>query len=783
MRNILFILLFTFCATAAYAIPARRVTKTVIVDGKATLLTLVGDETLHYWAAADGRSFQFENGEAVPFDLSSAQATYKARKRMTSQLAAASKSKAPSKTQYIGQQRGLVILVNFKDKEFSCTTTPKETYKEIVSGTDISIFGQNGSVRDYFKAQSYNKFDFLLDVAGPVTLSQKMSYYGANDSSGEDARPAQMVKEACQLANDEVDFSQYDWDGDGNVEHVFVVYAGYSEAQGGSADTVWPHAWTLKDGTGSALKLDGVTIDSYACGSELSGSYGKQMDGIGTFCHEFSHCFGLPDFYDTTGKISFTMQSWSLMDYGCYNNNGYCPCSYTAYERWFCGWLEPEELEDGRDIEGMGNLDDNGECYVIYNKANNNEYYLLQNIQQKGWNKYAAGHGMLVLHVDYNYNAWYNNTPNTVASHLRMSPVCADNKANASTMAGDPYPGTSKNTSLTDETIPATTLFNVNKDGRKYLGTPIEDIKESKGLISFTFNGGTPLPAPESLRVESRSSNVVSLTWDEVEGASHYVLEYGPYDPEAEEKKHTYLETAFEFDVEKDASTDIGSKLDEYLDVKGFTGSKLYMSPSGLKCGSSSANGYIITPAIDFENESAEMLIRITPYNASTTPSVKVSLLDTDDNVVGTTDAIQITEEHEELVFSQPMKGTYRLRVGVTKRAYLELLSVYVPSMIEGEPVTIDNIQSNHVTIEPDYVTSACYAKVLAVHPGGKKSAWTEKLIFPIDQESAVNKIEPAASGEAVIYSIDGRQVDAGNVRPGAYIVRQNGKSRCIIKK
>ena len=173
-----------------------------------------------------------------------------------------------------------------------------------------------------------------------------MSYYGGSDGDRHDANAAELIAEVAELADKDVDYKDYDSDGDGMVDFCYVIYAGYGEAHGADENTIWPHAWNLMSGTGSALKLDGVKINSYACSCELTGNSGKTIDGIGTICHEFSHTLGLPDFYDTANSGNAGMGYWSLMGSGNYNLNGCVPCAYTAYERMLAGWLTPEELEE-----------------------------------------------------------------------------------------------------------------------------------------------------------------------------------------------------------------------------------------------------------------------------------------------------------------------------------------------------------------------------------------------------------------------------------------------------
>lgn len=211
-----------------------------------------------------------------------------------------------------GTKKGLVILVQFSDKSFtnpanvltlgSGEKTIKALYTDMLNkeGYTDKKTGAIGSVHDYFKDQSNGKFDLSFDVVGPITLSHSYSYYGEHTDNDNDANAPQMIIDACKAVKDSVDFSRYDWDGDGEVEQVYVVYAGEGEATGGDANTVWPHKYNLS-AVGKSLSYNGVKIDTYACSNEViraevNGKTRTYYMGIGTICHEFSHCLGLPTF-------------------------------------------------------------------------------------------------------------------------------------------------------------------------------------------------------------------------------------------------------------------------------------------------------------------------------------------------------------------------------------------------------------------------------------------------------------------------------------------------------
>lgn len=415
------------------------------------------------------------------------------KKAVAAKRMSARRSTRKNAAVFQGEKRGLIILVQFADKAFSMGK-PQPLYDRIANEQGYSDHGFNGSVRDYFIAQSGGKFTLDFDVVGPVTLDHGYSYYGGNDRYGDDLRAEEMISEACKAVDDSVDFSRYDWDGDGEVEEVFVLYAGKGENDGGSASTVWPHMYWLSAAT-AALTLDGVKVDTYACSSELNGE--DNVAGIGTFCHEFSHCMGFPDMYDTGNAGNFGMGSWDLMDYGSYNGDGYTPAGYSGYEKWVCGWTEPVELTADTAITNVQPLSEMGQSYIVYNKGNRNEYYILENRQQRGYDAALPGHGLLIEHVDYDEKLWNENVVNTTDDedypndHQRITVFHANNLEYSSYEKNAVYPFKG-NDSLTNYSQPAATVYNANSDGSHYMNCAIRNITENAdGTMSFVFGNFT----------------------------------------------------------------------------------------------------------------------------------------------------------------------------------------------------------------------------------------------------------------------------------------------------
>lgn len=452
------------------AVPARRGTFTVTQsDGTVITLRLMGDEYFHYFQNVATGEKMLQGSDGDFYVVAESELSNRSKKAQT-RRAAANAARAKRLPKHVvstdgrkkvgtinsvtGQKKGLVILVNFSDKSMASGHN-QSAFDNMFNQVGYNQNGHIGSVHDYFNDQSYGKLNLTFDVVGPVTVSKSMSYYGGNDSNDNDMYPATMVIEACRLVNSQVNFADYDWDGDGEVEQVYVIYAGYAESQGASDDTIWPHQWKLSDaenyndGTG-ALTLDGVKIDTYACSSELSGTSGTTLSGIGTACHEFSHCLGFPDFYDTSSEGSGVgMSYFDVLDGGSYNGpngDGEVPCGYTAYERYEAGWLDPEFLDDYSEVENMPALTDEARAYILFNGDDTDDYVLIENRQSKSWFRYfndeTAGHGLFVTHVQYDKEAWESNEVNTNASNQRMTWIPADGSRNESTHTADFYPGT-----------------------------------------------------------------------------------------------------------------------------------------------------------------------------------------------------------------------------------------------------------------------------------------------------------------------------------------------------
>lgn len=305
-------------------------------------------------------------------------------------------TRSGSATPFFGDVRIPIILVAYQDVPFTIENV-REVWDDIVNKPGYSEHGAVGSMADYFYEQSLGQFRVTFDVIGPVTLPEKREYYGMDKGGRTDVEINQMIMEACKMTNalPDVDFSRYDWDGDGNVETVLVVYAGVGQNYvGAPADVVWP-----KQGYIGGRLDNKIGLRNYACANEL-GWPSMQQEGFGTLIHEFSHCLGLPDLYNVSSGVNdyIIFDEWDVMDGGCYSNDSWAPVGYSAYERYLCGWLEPEVLPDDAGVEAMAPMYDGGKVYRL-DHSSGKEYLLFENRQQQCFDSYLPGHGLLVTHV------------------------------------------------------------------------------------------------------------------------------------------------------------------------------------------------------------------------------------------------------------------------------------------------------------------------------------------------------------------------------------------------
>ena len=460
---------------------------------------------------------------------------------------------------HTGSPRAIVLLVQFANRPFK--VQPRKAFNQYLNSMadKHQDFGNaenrnTGSVKRYFSDMSGGKFKPQFDLYGPITMPKNAAYYGEGSSSME--RYRELVSEACTMMDDSLDFSKYDADKDGNVDLVYIIYAGYGESVSSIDSTLWPKAFVC----GTDIKKDGKYVRLAGISNELNGhpdvhyssTSGLLINGVGLFCHEFSHCMGLPDFYPTVspqwttanGKQDFDaydnqgMEEWDVMDNGIYLYNGYSPTAYTAWEREKMGWLTIETLTREGKVE-LKSIDQGGKAYRIKNDKNtsDNEYYIVENIQAKGWNYKLPASGMMVSHVEYvpwAFSVFHggDNSVNNIKKHPRMTIVPADGYLPSSyrkvsdnsnltapymkkkqydeQLAGDLYPGKNNINRLTD----AQNMVNYAPWTGGMLNKPIYNIALKNGIVTFDFlkdQTSTGIELPESATDSSNEEKIYTI--------------------------------------------------------------------------------------------------------------------------------------------------------------------------------------------------------------------------------------------------------------------------------
>ena len=509
----------------ARAVPAypRPVTVTQ-PDGSTVVIQLHGDENFHWitnelgeYMERDEHGF-LQKVSKAEIDARAAAAPYHGSMRRSSEPQRASSIS-------LGEKKFLVVLIEFSDLSF------KKSRQDFYNLTNQVGYNGTGSVYDYYTFQSQGKLQPTWDVFGPVKASRNMAYYGGNDSSGSDKNPDGLLAEALRALDSQVNYKQYDNDGDGYVDNVFFFYAGYSEAEGASSDTIWPHEWSLQVNY-SSMVLDGVRFDSYSCSSELTGTKGSNISGIGSCCHEFGHALGLPDFYDTNyytnGLAEYTPDTFSVMDSGCYNNNSQTPSNMSAMEKYILDWMdEPETLSE----PGSYSLETitSNKAYMLPSDVKN-EYFIFETRDGTGWDRYINQYapstpvqGLVVYQVDQSsnkvsgsikaYSLWNYNKINAYSVHpcYRIIPAKESYRhdrwvypcGNITEYIPEPWSGKELNVWLTNITY-SNGITTFTLAGPESSGTGIKIIKSPKKFYSvgdvFTFSLSTDGDAATSVK-------------------------------------------------------------------------------------------------------------------------------------------------------------------------------------------------------------------------------------------------------------------------------------------
>lgn len=539
----------TLCATAM-AVPAEPgVHKITNPDGSVVEVMCFGDERFSFLTDSEGQRILERDSRGFVVE-----AVREGRQLKASNAADIERLRAEEGQRRLpplddmgrstfpttGCVKGVVVLLNYSDTKFSIDD-PVGTITKMCNEPGYDLYGSRGSVKDYFHDSSNGKFDPSFDVYGPVELPETSEYYTGGYR-------AQKFHEAAGYAikalDDEVDFTQYDYDGDGVVDNVFFFFAGHGQNDTYDTTRVWPHQDDYRryvnSGKVDAVSVDGKEFATYACSCELKGSLPKGaeepwLDGIGVFVHEFGHVFGLPDLYDT-GVVFIPTRSpgkWSVMDTGEYNGYAACPPRYSAYEQWFCHWLEMEDMKEGERYE-LRTMSDTDTPRALSQRVPksagsndyHNEWFFFETRTNDNWDSALDEEGLVIWRVNFDADKWASNKVN-VNSKPCVELIQPNRSKNHYTWPGSERqynficPGVG--TSLT----PANTSHNFSM--------LIDDIRlnlETKS-VSFGYNcveRGDEVTEFDDLVVVDHELRNFTIRWKPVEGATDYLLTVNCYD-------------------------------------------------------------------------------------------------------------------------------------------------------------------------------------------------------------------------------------------------------------
>ena len=417
-----------------------------------------------------------------------------------------------------GTQRSLVILVQFDDVKFTSVDDPYEYYYNMLNQEGFThANGANGSARDFYHDCSNGQFDPQFDVVGPVTLSREQGYYGGDATNMLDTMAYRMVIEACELVDADVDFSQYDLNGDGVVDNIYFFYAGFGQADSGQGSTIWPHAGKLEqDWLQEMPQHDGVLINRYATSNEIRYGTGPMFKpvGIGTFVHEFGHVLGLVDHYDTGYGGSFHPNTWDTMAAASYNDNQNTPPTFSAFERGELGWLEYTDITpETMGLLSVSELMSSNSAYrLVVPGTEGKEFFVFENRQQQSWDRTLPGHGMLVWHIDQDWDIWQNNQANAAPNHQRIDIVEADKVQTTNSYGGDPFPGTQHVTTYDFYSWAHENLFS------------FDYVEETDTTVRFLLARTAYKPQAPTIDVQQVLGRSLTFTWGEVADAHSYLV-------------------------------------------------------------------------------------------------------------------------------------------------------------------------------------------------------------------------------------------------------------------
>jgi len=348
-----------------------------------------------------------------------------------------------------------VIFFQFPDQS---ATYPLSDIDNIFNQEGYGYPGQpnSGSFREFYEEISYNQFSPESAVVGVFTAPHNHDYYG-HDGANYGTRVRQLVRamvDSAEIAG--FDWSQFDNDGDGDVDGVTLIHSGQGAEQGDGSN-IWSHRWSMGN---NSVNYDGVQINDYSINPEIQGN---DIVAIGVLAHEFGHILGLPDLYDTdyssagSGKLA-------LMASGSWGTSGSSPWYPSAMNAWCkaeMGWSNVIELSSGQTDVTLEQSYSNNSIYKVDNPNDNSEYWLIENRQKRGTDNLMPQPGILFWHIDTEKTSGWgvNNDEPHYGVGLEQADGLFNLENDGASDGGDPYPGLTNNRDFTHCSAPSTVSY------------------------------------------------------------------------------------------------------------------------------------------------------------------------------------------------------------------------------------------------------------------------------------------------------------------------------------
>jgi immune inhibitor A len=418
--------------------------------------------------------------------------------------------------------RMLAILVDFSDKASHVAPAFFDT---------LLCYNRTGTLNNFYREVTYGNLN-IISVNMPSALGWKRApqpyayYVDGQRGFGDYPQNAQkLAEDAVAVADPYVNFADYDNDGDGYVDGLFIIHAGPGYEYTGNLNDIHSHQWGLS----APMLVDGVYAYVYSMEPEYWLSYGDMTCGV--YAHEMGHAvFGFPDLYDYDYD-SKGLGKWSLMAGGSWNGTlGASPAHPDAFCRSLMGVVTPTILTTNVMGASLPAIETTPTIYRLWTGGSQtNEYFLVENRRQTGYDAALPSQGLLIYHVDEsqygNNNQWYPG--HTTSGNYMVALEQADGlwqleHNSSSGYAGDPYPGSTTNRSFADATTPnsrnyagASTLVQVLNISNAAT-TMTADLYVTMSVTIMAPNGGETkiISEPDTIRwTSSAVAENVNIEW------------------------------------------------------------------------------------------------------------------------------------------------------------------------------------------------------------------------------------------------------------------------------